>query len=56
MGLDTDKNRVATPVIILNADRCCNVLVDKNADQLRPHGLYGNNFSRASKEAISLAT
>lgn len=32
------------------------VATDKNASQGRPYGLYGNAFSRASPEAIKMAT
>ncbi|MBW4620767.1 MAG: hypothetical protein KME17_15605 [Cyanosarcina radialis HA8281-LM2] len=45
-----------TPVTIYGVERRCAISTDINADLGRPFGLYGNNFARATPEAIQLAT
>ncbi len=42
--------------MITGAPRRCNVATDRNADEGRPHGLYGNAFSSASPTTIERAT
>jgi hypothetical protein len=46
----------ATPVLVMGAERRCVVATNPDAGAGRPHGLYGNAFSRASVEAIRKAT
>ncbi|GAB1543223.1 hypothetical protein NUACC21_58970 [Scytonema sp. NUACC21] len=45
-----------TPVLIRGVERRCAIATDSNIEQARPYGLYGNNFARATPEAIELAT
>lgn len=45
-----------TPILIMGAERRCRVATEPNADMGRPHGLYGNNFSSASREVVLNAT
>lgn len=45
-----------TPVLVMGVERRCRVAFDRDAAQGRPAGLYGNNFARASAEAIEKAT
>lgn len=45
-----------TPILIKGVERRCRIATDPNPAQLRPHGLYGNNFARANMRAIELAT
>lgn len=52
----TVENGIATPILIMDVERRCAVATDPNSDLGRPHGLYGNNFSQASEEAIRRAT
>lgn len=52
----TVENEQPTPVLIRGVERRCAIATDPNPEQGRPLGLYGNNFARASKEAIELAT
>ena len=52
MDYNSEKEKIATPVIILNADRRCSVALDANKEKDRPYGLYGNSFSYASSNAI----
>jgi hypothetical protein len=52
----TVENGGPTPVLVRGVERRCRVATDPNAAQGRPKGLYGNNFSRASAEAIARAT
>lgn len=52
----TVEHRKPTPALIMGVERRCRVAIDRNAALGRPNGLYGNNFSRASAEAIEKAT
>jgi hypothetical protein len=52
----TVENGQPTPIVITGVQRRCAVATDPNPAEGRPHGLYGNNFARASPEAISRAT
>lgn len=52
----TVENGVATPILIRGVERRCAIATDVNPDEKRPYGLYGNQFARASEEAIRLAT
>jgi Poly (ADP-ribose) glycohydrolase (PARG) len=45
-----------TPILIRGVERRCAIATDNNPRQGRPHGLYGNNFARATLEAIKQAT
>ena len=44
-----------TPVLITGAERRCALALDRNAEQGRPYGLYGNNFGEAPVVAIEKA-
>lgn len=52
----TVENGEPTPALIEGVERRCRVAVDANAELGRPQGLYGNNFARASAEAVAKAT
>src|SRR5262245_4327375 len=52
----TVENEAPTPVLVGGVERRCRVATDPDAAQGRPHGLYGNNFSMASGEAVARAT
>lgn len=52
----TVENGEPTPVLIRDVERRCAIATDVNAEQERPFGLYGNNFARATANAIKLAT
>ncbi|MBI3471768.1 MAG: hypothetical protein HY013_10470 [Candidatus Solibacter usitatus] len=45
-----------TPVLVMGVERRCRVECDRDADQDRPHGLYGNAFARAPESAVRRAT
>jgi hypothetical protein len=45
-----------TPALVMGVERRCRVAIDRDAAHGRPAGLYGNNFARASAEAIEQAT
>ncbi len=45
-----------TPALIMGVERRCRVAIDRNPALGRPDGLYGNNFSWASADAIQKAT
>lgn len=45
-----------TPILIQGVERRCKIALEPNAAQMRPYGLYGNNFARADMNAIKLAT
>lgn len=45
-----------TPILIKGVERRCRIATEPNPAQLRPFGLYGNNFARADMRAIELAT
>ncbi|MDQ5910948.1 MAG: cat protein [Pseudomonadota bacterium] len=51
----TVENGKPTPMLIKGIERRCCIATDANAEQLRPHGLYGNHFARASLEAVERA-
>lgn len=48
----TMSGHTPTPCIVMNVERMCAVKLDRNAAEGRPRGLYGNNFARASREAL----
>lgn len=52
----TVEDGVATPILIHGVERRCMIATDPNSDEGRPFGLYGNNFSSASEQAIRRAT
>jgi hypothetical protein len=52
----TVENGEPTPVLVRGVERRCRVATDPNAARGRPNGLYGNNFSMASAEAVARAT
>ncbi len=52
----TVANGMPTPITIRGVERRCKIAIDVNPQQQRPFGLYGNNFARASAEAVALAT
>lgn len=52
----TVENGQPTPVLIRGVERRCAIATEPNSQQGRPFGLYGNNFARATAEAIRLAT
>jgi len=45
-----------TPILIRGVERRCAIATDINPQQGRSYGLYGNNFARATPEAIKQAT
>ncbi|MDQ8155119.1 MAG: hypothetical protein P3B98_10715 [Gemmatimonadota bacterium] len=45
-----------TPVLVIGAERRCQVAVDANAAEGRPAGLYGRAFGSASVDAVRRAT
>lgn len=45
-----------TPILVTGVERRCNFATDVNIDEDRPKGLYGNEFERASADAIRRAT
>lgn len=47
---------IPTPVLVRGVPRCGFVLMDANASEGRPHGLYGNRFGAADAETIRRAT
>jgi Poly (ADP-ribose) glycohydrolase (PARG) len=52
----TVEDKLPTPIVIQGVERRCAISLDPNSAADRPLGLYGNNFYRASKEAIENAT
>jgi len=44
------------PVLFAGVERRCRMLLDANAAEGRPNGLYGNHFSRATLQAVERAT
>jgi len=52
----TVENGKPTPALVRGVERRCRVATDRNAALGRPNGLYGNNFSMASAEAVARAT
>jgi hypothetical protein len=45
-----------TPVLVAGVERRCHFATEANAEEDRPNGLYGNQFARASADAIRQAT
>jgi Poly (ADP-ribose) glycohydrolase (PARG) len=45
-----------TPILIRGVERRCAIATNLDPLQGRPNGLYGNNFAKATAEAIALAT
>jgi hypothetical protein len=52
----TVEGQQPTPILIRGVERRCAISTDRNPEQGRPFGLYGNNFGRAKSEAIEQAT
>ena len=52
----TVENNKATPILITGVERKCFIETNIDSSKDRPYGLYGNNFSRASENAIKFAT
>jgi tetratricopeptide (TPR) repeat protein len=52
----TVEDGVPTPILVAGAERRCRIAIDRNAEQGRPAGLYGNHFAKASPEVIQRAT
>ena len=52
----TVEARNATPALIMGVERRCVIATDPNFTEGRPYGLYGNNFARATEDAIRRAT
>jgi hypothetical protein len=52
----TEEHGNPTPILIRGVERRCAIATESNTALGRPHGLYGNNFARASVEAIRQAT
>lgn len=52
----TVKDGVPTPILVVGAQRRCQVATEANAAAGRPYGLYGNLFSRADVETVRRAT
>jgi hypothetical protein len=45
-----------TPVLVTGVERRCRVATERNAEEGRPMGLYGREFSSATREAVQRAT
>jgi hypothetical protein len=56
MGIVTVEAGRATPILIGGVERRCAIATEPNPSQGRPQGLYGNQFARATPEAIRAAT
>jgi Poly (ADP-ribose) glycohydrolase (PARG) len=52
----TVESQQPTPILIRGVERRCAISTDRNSEQGRPFGLYGNNFGRATSDAIAQAT
>jgi hypothetical protein len=52
----TVESQQPTPILIRGVERRCEIATDRNPGQGRPFGLYGNNFGRATSDAIRQAT
>ena len=52
----TEDGGVATPILISGVERRCCIDISPNASEGKPDGLYGNNFSEVSTDAIKRAT
>jgi len=60
LGMDTGtltvEENMPTPILVRGVERRCRIATEPNPQQMRPSGLYGNNFATAAAEAIELAT
>ncbi len=52
----TEEEGQPTPVLVKGAERRCHVATGPDVGEGRPHGLYGNAFARATREAVRRAT
>lgn len=52
----TEEEGRPTPVLVAGAERRCRVKTRPNPEEGRPHGLYGNAFARAGRDAVRRAT
>ena len=52
----TVENGKPTPVVVMGVERRCRVATNPDATAGRPHGLYGNEFARATEAAVRRAT
>ena len=52
----TEERGAPTPVLVRGVQRRCRVQTDANPGELRPHGLYGNQFMLATADAVLRAT
>ena len=52
----TVESQQPTPILIRGVERRCAIATDRNPGEGRPFGLYGNNFGRATFDAIRQAT
>lgn len=52
----TEDETGPTPVLVTGVERRCMVTIDRNDAEGRPRGLYGNEFSAASPDAVRRAT
>ncbi len=52
----TVENGQPTPALVMGVERRCRVATNPDASAGRPHGLYGNQFARATEAAIRRAT
>lgn len=52
----TEERGQATPVLVKGVQRRCRVQTDANPAELRPYGLYGNQFMMAKADAVRRAT
>jgi hypothetical protein len=51
----TEENGAPTPVLVKGVERRCHVATDRNAEESRPNGLYGNAFAAAPVEVVRRA-
>lgn len=52
----TEDESGPTPVLVTGVERRVNIAIDRCAEQGRPRGLYGNEFSAANAETVRTAT
>ncbi|MDP1859867.1 MAG: hypothetical protein Q8K82_14435, partial [Gemmatimonadaceae bacterium] len=52
----TEERGAATPVLVRGVQRRCRVQTDANPGELRPHGLYGNQFMMATADVVRRST
>lgn len=55
IALTVERGR-PTPVLVSGVERRCRIATNPDAAEVRPLGLYGNEFSRAAAEAVRRAT